>query len=48
MVEDVGEVLGVDLRRVSVDLNARGLLAGQYAHAEKQLLALHGIEREWK
>ena len=42
VVEYVREVLGVDLGRVAVDLDARRGLAGQYPHPERQLLALKG------
>ena len=42
VVEDMREVLGVDLGRVAVDLDARRGLAGQHPHPERQLLALKG------
>ena len=42
MVEYVREVLGVDLGRVAVDLDAGRGLAGQHPHPERQLLALKG------
>ena len=42
VVEDMREVLGVDLGRVAVDLDARRGLAGKHPHPERQLLALKG------
>ena len=39
-MEDVGEVLGVELRRVAVDLDAGHRLAREDAHPERQLAAL--------